>query len=196
MKNVSGIILAGGKSSRMGTNKALIKFGTNSLIENTVNLFKEIFKEVIIVSNEPELYQDLKIKVIKDIIPAGPVSGIHAGLVEAQNFYSFFTACDMPFLHKQLIEKIVEESQGYDVAVPKMGEYFEPLFAVYSKNCIQPIEEDLQNGICQIINFYPKVKVKHIDQEVINSIVNPNKVFFNVNTKEDLLKAKGMQDPP
>jgi len=193
MAKVSGIILAGGKSSRMGTNKALIELGQVKIIENIVSVFSEIFKDIIIVSNNPEEYTYLGHKVICDIIPCkGPLSGIHAGLHEAKYFHSFVAACDMPFIQKNLIELLVEECEDYDVTVPQLGKFLQPLYAVYSKNCIIPIEDSLNKNRFKITNFYETIKVKYINQDSIEKLGDSEKVFFNVNTKEDLEKAKNM----
>ena len=193
MAKVSGIILAGGKSSRMGTNKALIELGPLKIIEHIVSVYSEIFEDIIIVSNNPAEYSYLGHKVIRDIIPSkGPLSGIHAGLHEAKHFHSFVAACDMPFLQKDLIELLVEKCVNFDVTVPQLGRFLQPLYAVYSKNCIAPIEESLDKDIFKITNFYQRVKVKYIDQASIEKLGDSEKVFFNVNTKEDLQKAKNM----
>ncbi|MDA8212769.1 MAG: molybdenum cofactor guanylyltransferase [Clostridia bacterium] len=197
----SGIILAGGKNSRMGANKALLTLGNRTFIQDAVQNLRQFCAEIIVVSNEPELYRDLGVKVTEDIIPKkGPLSGIHAGLTVSANFHNFIVACDMPFLNWTLGKYMVDNVDGLDVLIPRIGEYLQPLHAVYSKNCIRPIEKCLEQNIFKaqnifkVIAFYPEVKVGYLDEDKIRELVDVDKVFFNVNTPEDLDRAKAIKN--
>lgn len=188
---VSGIVLAGGKSSRMGTNKALLPVGRETLIGTVVKILKSLFPEIIVVTNEPELYQDLGVKLVKDLIPgSGPLGGIHAGLVASPYWYNFVVACDMPFLEPRLITFMVEQAPGYDGVVPLLGERFEPLHAIYSKGCLSPIKDCLKKSITKIIAFYPAVRLRYLEAEVLTRYGDPGKIFFNINTPNDLAWAR------
>ncbi len=195
---VTGVILSGGRSSRMGQNKAFLSVSNQSMIEAQVALFNQLFAETIVVSNEPELYQYLGVKVIKDIIPRkGPLSGMHAGLTEAQNQYSFIVPCDMPFLQADLIRLLISEAPGYDVIVPQIDDYLQPLHSIYHKRCIQPIENCLRDDVFKIIAFYPWVKVKFVGEKKMNSICSREQleqIFMNINTQKDLDYAKKIQE--
>lgn len=183
--------MAGGKSSRMGTNKALLPVGRETLIGKAVNTLKSLFPEIILVTNEPELYQDLGVKLIKDLIPGcGPLGGIHAALVASPYRYNFVVACDMPFLEPQLIRFMVEQAPGYDGVVPAIGGRFEPLHAVYAKSCLPPIEECLRNHITKIIAFYPAVHLRYLEADVLGRYGDLSKIFFNINTPADLAWAR------
>ena len=187
----TAIVLAGGKNSRMGKNKAFLQVGQKTIIDGLVNELKTSFNEIIISSNDPELYDYLQVKVVKDIIPGlGPLSGMHSALQEAKYDKSLILACDMPFLNLQLAELLVQEAQGYDIAIPKLDEHLEPLFAVYDKSCVEFIETCLKNNISKIIDFYPKVKVNYLSWDRISELVGTEDVFFNVNTPQDLQKAR------
>ncbi|GAW92030.1 molybdenum cofactor guanylyltransferase [Calderihabitans maritimus] len=193
MLKASGVVLAGGKSSRMGTNKALLAVHGQTMIEHVVEEMRKAFREVIIVTNEPHLYSGLGVRVITDLIPGlGPLSGIHAGLTASSYEYSFVTACDMPFIDHRLAAYLVQEAPGYDVVVPQKGDYLEPLHAVYSKACIAPIKMCLENRIFKIIAFYPAVKVKFVGIERMRPLADLEKVFFNVNTPQELVHAREM----
>jgi len=196
----SGIILAGGKNSRMGANKALLTIGNSTFIQGTVHSLRQFCTEVIVVTNEPDRYQGLGVKVTEDIIPnKGPLSGVHAGLTVSANFHNFVVACDMPFLDWTLGKYMVDKINGLDVLIPRSGEYLQPLHAVYSKNCIRPIEKCLKQEKCitqdilKVIAFYPEVKVGYLDEEDIRGLANLEQVFFNVNTPEDLKKARAIK---
>lgn len=188
---ISGIILSGGQNSRMKTNKAFLKIDNQYIIENTISELKKFCSEIIIVTNEPELYNNLGVKVITDVIPRrGPLSGIHAGLLAAGNFQSFVVACDMPFINGELARYMVEHATDCDVLVPQVGDYLQPLFAVYSKNCLPPIESCLKRDMRKIIAFYHEVRVKYLSEIIIRKYVDTEKVFYNVNTPEELDRAQ------
>lgn len=196
-REATGIILAGGKNSRMGQNKAFLSVKKEQkMIEFTVELFNSIFQEVIIVSNEPELYHYLGVEVISDIIPQrGPLSGIHAGLTKAKHKYSFIVPCDMPFLEHGLIRLLLDEAPGYDVVVPQIENYLEPLHAVYNKSCLGQIEKCLAENIRKVYAFYPWVKVNFVGENKLNKVAvnNLDKVFLNVNTQAELDLAKQIE---
>ena len=191
MKNASAIILSGGKSSRMQVNKAFVTINHQLMIVVAIKKLQPLFTEIIVVTNNPEDYIGLGVKMTSDLIPGqGPLGGIQAGLIAATNHYSFVMACDMPFVEPALITYLVGESQDVDVVVPQMGNYFEPLHAVYSKNCLEPIAACLERGVYKVFAFYDQVKVNYVGLERLTSLVDPNKVFFNVNTPADLDQAR------
>lgn len=187
---VTGIILAGGKSSRMGRNKALLDFGGRRIIEHTVDLFKSIFPEVIIVTNSPEEYANLGIKTVTDIFPGkGSLGGIYTGLIHSSHDYSFIASCDMPFLRRELIEFLVGLKEGHDVVVPRLKDGYEPLHAVYSKNCINQIEKMIDKGDLRIIGFYPEAEVRDVSEEELAPYLSVPSPFVNINTPEEYEEA-------
>lgn len=187
--DVTGIILAGGKSSRMGQNKALLDFGGRSIIEHTVDLFKPLFQEVIIVTNSPSEYENLDVRIVTDIFPGkGSLGGIYTGLFYSSNKYSFIASCDMPFLKGDLIEFLVSLRDNYDVIVPCPKSGREPIHAVYSKRCLKPIETLIEKGDLRIIGFYPEVNVREVSEEEFAPF-NPELSFMNVNTSEEYEEA-------
>ncbi|MGI9950931.1 molybdenum cofactor guanylyltransferase [Moorellaceae bacterium AZ2] len=186
-----GIALAGGKSSRMGTNKALLPVGRDTMLGTVVSVLKSLFPETLVVTNEPELYLELGVKLVGDIFPAmGPLGGIHAGLVASPFWYNFVVACDMPFLEPRLIAFMLEQAEGYDVVVPRLDGYLQPLHAVYSKGCLPAIEDCLGKGVTKIIAFYPAVRVRYIEAEILRRYGEPERIFFNINTPADLELAR------
>ena len=189
--DMSAIILAGGKSSRMRTNKALLRLGSKSIIEIIVDKLADIFEEIIITTKSKALYSFLKVKIVEDIsIDHNSLLGIYTGLLNSSNFYNFVIACDMPFLNPALIRYMIEQRIGYEVIIPKVDEHLEPLHAIYSKECLKPIEELLSNGDLKIINFFPQVRARYINRDEIRSFDPEFKSFFNLNTNEEYEKAK------
>ncbi|MGB9804155.1 molybdenum cofactor guanylyltransferase [Desulfofundulus sp.] len=193
-ENFTGVVLAGGNSSRMGTNKALIPFGREKLLDRVVARMREVFARVILISNENESgkYNYLGLPVIGDIYPGkGPLAGIHAALSAASTPYIFVVACDMPFIDPELAVYLARQAPGYDVVVVRDGPYLEPLFAVYGKGCLEVIESILRNGLrAKVVDFFPAVRVKYIERGDLSHITDVDKVFININTLRDLEHAK------
>lgn len=192
MLTAAAIVLAGGKSTRMGKNKALLEIKEQRMLEGIVSKLTGHFSEIIISAND-SAYEDLGIKTVRDIYTdCGPLGGIHAGLRESRHHVNFLIACDMPFVNIELANYMVNVSEGYDAVVPKMGEYYQPLFAVYTKNCLPVIEKKLEQGRNKITSFYHDVKLKFVEVDEIERYGNKETIFFNVNTPADLEAAKVM----
>lgn len=186
-----GAVLAGGKSRRFGRNKAVEQFHGERLIERQVRTLRCLFPEVMIVSNTPELYLDLDVTIVQDLIPErGPLGGIYTGLLFAQGKSIFVTACDMPFLQLPVLRRMVELFPGHDVVVPRLGDYLEPLHGIYSPRCLPHIRRMLDREELQIIRLFPSVKIAYLSKEEIGRLDPTGLSFFNINTPEDLAKAK------
>lgn len=186
----SGIILAGGRSQRMRTNKALMDFNKDLMINKVISGLGKSVSEIIIVTNEPAEYIDFDAMLVTDLIPRhGPLSGIHAGLKAASFNFGFVVACDMPFLNPNLISYMIDQVAGYDAVVPRIGEYYQPLHALYSKKCVPLIEERIKEGAFKVTSFYPDINIRYVDGDEISKFADINKVFFNINDRDDLAKA-------
>lgn len=192
MLKAAAIVLAGGKSTRMGSNKALLKVREQRMLEEAVNILSGKFEEVMVSTND-DYYEDLNIRKIPDVFPGrGPLGGIHAGLGASNYEVNFFMACDMPFVHAELAGFMVGLISGYDAVVPRIGEYYQPLFAVYNKSCLGPIEHQITSGRNKIISFYDQVRIRYVDEDELREYGNPDEMFFNVNTPVDLEAAKNL----
>ena len=155
MLTVSGIVLAGGQSSRLGTDKSFVNVNGQSLIERIVDKLARLSDDVIIVTNSPEKYDHLEAKLVGDIYPGkGSLGGIYSGLRAAVNAYSLVVACDMPFLDLNLLRYMILLARGHDVVIPKVRGLPEPLHAIYSKSCLEPIDRLLAQGELKIIDFF------------------------------------------
>ena len=186
LSEVSGIILAGGKSSRMGTEKALIEYGAQRLIDTALKVFRELFPEIIIVANAPCDYLDQDTVVVTDIFPGkGPLGGIYTGLFFASNEYAFVAACDMPFLDPAFIRYMTSLINGYDIVVPRSSSGSEPLHAVYSRKCLNRISSLLGSGELKITGFYKGMRTRWIEAEDCLRFGAGEKMFFNINSPQD-----------
>jgi molybdenum cofactor guanylyltransferase len=190
------IILAGGKSSRLGRNKLLEKIGDQSLLERAISSLAPLGCEIIVVTGADSALPDLKkypeVKIVKDIYPGkGSLGGIYTGLVSSKSFHNLVIGCDMPFLQRDLIKYLFEIAYGFDVVVPSMGNgIFEPLHAVYSANCIVPLELLVKQDILKILDLYEMVTVRYVDCAEIERFDPKRRSFFNINTELDLKSGR------
>lgn len=188
---MNAIILAGGKNERMAKKKAFIKLKHRRLIEIIIEKLKVLFKEIIVVTNFPEGYKHLEVRVVKDIIPhCGPLGGLYSGLKESKSHYNFVTGCDMPFLKTSLIKHLVDNCRGSEVTIPKFDGFLEPLCAVYSKNCLGAIREELNENNLAIRSIFSKVRVKYIPKKDLLRLDLDLVSFFNINTPKDIERAR------
>ena len=184
---VTGIILSGGKSTRMGENKAFIELEGVPIVRRIYTLFKELFQEVIIVTNQQELFKYFDSKIYSDLIPnQGALGGLYTGLFFSTFQYSFCVACDMPFIKKALVQYIINHIEGEDVIVPRTEDGLQPLHAIYSKNCLDPIKIIMEQGKYKIIDFYNRVNVKIVEEKDFTLLDPLRESFINVNTPEEL----------
>ena len=193
--NTGCIILAGGKSLRLGHDKVLEKLGKRSLLEQVVSRIDSLSRDIIVVTAEertfPQLASHPKLKIVPDIFPGkGSLGGIYTGLVTSDSFYNLVIAADMPFLNQPLLRYMIEVSDGFDFVLPRVNNLFEPLHAVYSKNCVAPIEFILKEGRKVIIELFNFVKVRYVEAEEVDKFDPQHLSFFNINTKEDLKLAR------
>lgn len=193
MFQATGVILAGGKSKRMGTDKAFLDVGREAMIRRVAEELAKLFAELLICGGEEETGKRLGLRVITDLIKGGgPLSGIHAALHGAKYGQSLVVACDMPFVSAPLAQYMIRQAEGYDVAVPRHGIHLQPLFAVYSKSCSKVVEESLHAGRYKIIDLYPRVRVNYVNEENLRAIANIDTAFFNINTPAELARAREM----
>jgi len=175
----------------MGQNKAFIQIDGMPIIQRICSLFKQLFQEVIIVTNETELFQNLDAKVYADVIPnKGALGGLYAGIYYSVFKYSFCVGCDMPLINKSLVQFLIQNIGDEDAIVPRTKDGLQPLHAVYSKNCLNAIKETIDRGRYRILDFYSKVKVKIIEEEEFICLDPSKASFINVNTPEELISIK------
>ncbi len=187
------IVLAGGDSTRIGRPKTLLKLDGSTLIERVVGLLWPHFHRITVVTNYGYLFEHLPVIITRDMFSGrdkNPLQGIHAGLVASPLPYQFVVACDMPFLNLDLINHMGIYAPEYDVVVPRIGSYYQPLHAYYSRSCINIIEQQILNRDYKIINFYGRLKVKIIGLKEIAEFDPQLDSFFNINTWDDLKLAR------
>lgn len=187
---ISGVIQAGGKSTRMGRNKAVLEIGGKRLIDRLVHGLRQIFPEVIVLANTPDLYDYLGVRVVSDVIPdKGSLGGIYTATAVAGHPWAFVMACDMPFFNPGLIRYLTTLTDGCDAVVPYTDDW-EPLYALYAKTCLPEMERLIHSGTLKISRFFPHVRVRRVDREELHPYDPRGLSFFNVNTPEEFARAE------
>lgn len=185
--NITGVLLAGGKSSRFGANKALSKLAGITMIEHPAGILTELFKNRLLITNTPAEYAFLGWPMVGDIYPdAGPLAGIHAALKSVTSPLIFVAGCDMPFLDKSLIRYLYSLTEGYDVIVPRTDQGREPLHAIYRQSIVEVLEENLARGNRKIHQILAELNIREVGAaEMLAENGNLNS-FRNINTIADL----------
>lgn len=183
---VTGIILAGGKSSRMGTDKGLQELCGKPLISYTIKVLSEMC-DTIIISTSSDAYQSFGYKTVADEIPGiGPMGGIYSALKQSMTEKNLVLSCDLPLVSVELLSYILKNSDGYQVAVPwEGGQHYEPLCGFYSLSILKKMNEFIRNGNYKLPDLYEEIRINKI---IINSeleFYNGN-LFFNVNSQKEL----------
>jgi len=161
-----------------------------------VGKLQTISDDVIVVMRDRK-YRDLDVKWASDIYPdAGPLAGLHAGLLAAKYSHALVVACDMPFLNTQLLEYMVSLPRKYDILIPKLTTGVEPLHAIYSRRCLSPIEKRLQEHRFQTLDLINDVNVRYLPEGIIRKLDPHLRSFYNVNTWEDIREAEGIHTTP
>jgi molybdopterin-guanine dinucleotide biosynthesis protein A len=191
---MSCIVLAGGKSARLGRNKITENIGGKMLLERVLDTLSLFNCEIIIVTSTqsylPELDKYPKVKLVRDIYPnRGSLGGIYSGLFFSKSFYNLLVAGDMPFLSINLLQYMLDIAQGYDLTAFREGDKFEPLHAVYSKNCIVPLKMLLERENVRIMEILRYVNTRYLTLKEIGRFDHGHLSFFNVNYEADLQKA-------
>jgi molybdopterin-guanine dinucleotide biosynthesis protein A len=187
LEEVTGVILAGGKSTRYGTNKAFAEVRGVRLIERTIRVMGPVCPRLLLVTNTPAEYAYLQLPMVEDLIKGlGPLGGIYTGLEVIEDENGLFVACDMPFLREDLLRYMVTLRGDFDAVVPRIDWMVEPLHALYTKKCLPSLRKFIRSQELQILKFFQKIRVRYLEEEEIRKVDPDLKSFFNINRPEDL----------
>lgn len=190
---VTGVVQAGGKSTRMGGHpKALIELGGRRIVERVLAALAPAVDEILIVTNTPELYAFLGLPMVGDVYPdRGSLGGIYSGLRSAAET-ALTVACDMPFLHPEVVRLVASRAGEGDVVIPRVGNQLETMHAAYGTACLPHIEKRLLAGQLRIVDFFADVRVVEIAEADVARFRDPAVAFMNVNTPDELERARGL----
>ena len=190
--DLTGVVLAGGRSSRLGGgDKAFIEFRGKTLLERRVSYLAPLCREIVVVTNRPAEYRGKgPFDVVSDNEPGlGPLMGLFAGLQRSRTHWNFVTACDMPFFSRSLFDTLKERTDGFDAVVPRVDRFLEPLFSFYSRSCLKAIEQSLNDRRRRIASIFSHVNVNYLEEDEIRRCDSQMLSFLNINTPEELEKA-------
>ena len=199
--DVTGVLLAGGKSRRMGEDKRYLVVGEQTLLERGLAVLRSIFQEVLVVIAQDSPPLDLDARVVRDLVPdCGSLGGLHTGLTQAITPYIFVVACDMPFLDPAVIAQFTSRRATADIVMAKLAAQLHPMHALYDKQCLPVVEQMIrahQLKIQEIVS-HASLRVRYVTEADLLAIDPSGRSFKNVNTPADLEVARSLlaQLPP
>jgi molybdopterin-guanine dinucleotide biosynthesis protein A len=192
MTSLTVAIMAGGKSSRMGTDKSFVRLLGKPLIEHLLERIKGLGEETILITNRQAEYVHLGLPMFSDVLPEkGSLGGIYTAIHYSQQPYILVIACDMPFVNPDLLRYMIGLADGsYEVIVPRVEGYPEGLHAIYHKDCLEPIRQRLEADQLKVVGFYDAVRVRYLDEPEYQSFDPQGLSFRNINTPQELDEAR------
>src|SRR5215467_15871452 len=188
--DATAVVLAGGKSSRMGRPKSLLLFDGEPLISHIVRTLKQMFNETVIVASPEQELPELPAILVRDEVAyQGPVGGLYYGLTAASGKFCFVISCDVPFLNPSLIAYLVSQIADRDVVVPYWENRFQPLHAVYRTSVLPLLKAQLDRRELRPVYLFDKVKTVKVDEGEIRRFDPEGLSFLNMNTPEDYERA-------
>lgn len=185
--DVTGVILAGGKSSRMGKDKASLEVNGSTLFERMLDVLQGLFPNVLIAGDRPDLIRP-GVSCYPDVYPGSALGGLYTGLLKAQTDWVFVAPCDMPHVEAELIRVLLDRRAGQQIVVPRTHAGLEPLFALYHKACLGPMRSMLEEGHYRIYDFYGQMHVCYVEETELPP--GWERALVNVNTPEEYRKAR------
>ncbi|AHB12915.1 NTP transferase domain-containing protein [Dehalococcoides mccartyi] len=197
--DISCIILAGGKSTRLGSNKVTATLNSQTLLERAVSNLSGYGREILVVTAYGQADEKIKpppgVRIIQDILPGkGPLAGIYSGLTASKSPFNMVIACDMPFINRPLLEYMKDQITGFEAVVPRLGQKPEPLHAIYSKSAGEKALRLIKEGKSAVSDLLACLKTRYIEEDEINGFDPEHRSFFNINRPEDLEKARNIAD--
>jgi molybdenum cofactor guanylyltransferase len=188
-------ILAGGRAHRLGgINKAALRIGDRRIVDRQIALLRNVADNVFIVSDRAELFTDLGVRVVNDLLPgAGALGGIHAAIAQSPAERTIVVACDMPFLSMELLRRLARPSDA-DVVIPRTARGYEPLCAAWSAVCAEPIRRRIERGALKAALVLEDLRVEEIGPDILASCDPYGLLFVNVNTAHDYERAQELSD--
>ena len=164
------------------------------ILDRIYDIYSELFEEIILVTNSPQKFLEWDLMIVSDLFPIrSSLTGIHAGLFYMTNPFAFISACDTPFLKKEMVETVIGKIEAQiDIVMPETSAGSEPLCAAYSKRCLNPAQHHLEQNKLKIKKAFRKSRIKTISEKVLCAIDPDLQSFFNINTPEDLQRAEEM----
>jgi molybdopterin-guanine dinucleotide biosynthesis protein A len=193
LNDITGVILVGGKSRRMGQDKAFLLIEGLPVIERIIRAMQGCFKKLLLVGDRPERFDQYGLSVVPDIYPGSSLGGLYTGLHTAATDAIFVTSCDIPFSNPELIRFICADTKPYDAVIPATEGGLEPLFALYHKSCLPAMQAALEVGNFRITALLQQLQVKTIVPEQLGQIDADGRALLNINTPDEYAACKELK---
>lgn len=190
---ITAAILVGGKSRRMGQDKAFLEVDGLPLIERLIQTLQGCFDQLLLVGDRPERFAQFTIPVVPDIYPGSSLGGLYTGLKLAATEQVFVTSCDIPFPNPALIHLICSQQQERDAVVPVTDKGLEPLFALYRRSCLPPMQAALKRGDFRIMALLQQLQVLEIGPDQLGLLDPADRCLLNLNTPDDYAACRELQ---
>jgi len=184
-QDITGVILVGGQSRRMGVDKAFLEVEGVPLFERVLEVFRKVFACTILVGGNSDRFAGYGHPCYPDIFPGSALGGLYTALMRAETPFIFAAPCDLPFPSRAVIHHLVSLRNGFDAVVPVGAAGHEPLFAVYARSCREPMQRLLEQGNCRIYDIYDGLNVNYVKMEMLARIEGGDRTFVNLNTPEE-----------
>ncbi len=191
--DVTGVLLAGGKSRRMGQDKRFLHVGELTLFERSLTVLRAVFQDVLVVIAQDSPPLQAEAPVIRDLVPdCGSLGGLYTGLRQAITPYVFVVACDMPFLDPRAVQYVAGLKHDADIVMAKRDDTLQPMHALYSRRCLPVMEEMVKAHDLKIQKMvtHPSLQVRFITETELSAIDPDGRSFLNINTPSDLEAAR------
>lgn len=194
MESCTALVLAGGRATRLGgVNKALVEVGGKMLLERVLDALRPLADQIVVVGHLADDARVPDVQVVPDLFQGGStLVAIYSGLSVARNEVALVVGCDMPFLSTEVLARVARLSQDHDLAVPRVRGHLEALHAAYRRSCLPTMEMAIQRQQWKIIDFYPEVRVRLVEDWEVRDLDPDLRSFLNVNTPADLERARSL----
>ncbi|MHB8056946.1 MAG: molybdenum cofactor guanylyltransferase [Desulfuromonadaceae bacterium] len=183
--DITGLILVGGKSRRMGQDKAFLCIDGAPVIERLLTVLSTNFSQLLLVGDRPERFEAYQVPVLPDLYPGSSLGGLYTGLYHAENSHIFVSSCDLPFPNAELVHLICSLREGYDAVVPTTGQGMEPLFALYDKSCLPAMQAALNEENYRITELLAGLHVNYIAPDLVGAVDRDGRGLLNINTPQE-----------
>jgi molybdopterin-guanine dinucleotide biosynthesis protein A len=196
LSSITGVILVGGKSRRMGKDKAFLEIEGVPMFERVLSAMKDIFASILLVGSGPERFAGYALTPHPDIYPGSALGGLYTGLYHAETELIFVASCDIPFPSASLIHHLSSLADGFDAVVPRTGDLYEPLFAIYRKSCLEAMKRLLEQENFRIYDFYPEINVRYVTAGEVARLPGGARSLVNINTPEEFASCMKQKENP
>lgn len=183
--DITGVILVGGKSRRMGQDKALLPVAGIPIVKRLIDCLQGCFNHLLLVGDQPERFASYGLQIVPDIYPGSSLGGLYTGLKSVTTEHIFVTSCDIPFPNPELIRLISRQADSYDAVIPATQDGLEPLFARYRQSALPVMQSALEAGNYRITSVLEQLQILRIESDLLQAVDPDGRALLNINTPHE-----------